>query len=253
MAPLAAPIHEVFCSVQGEGPLVGVRQVFVRFQGCDLTCRYCDTPAARTVGGSCRIYHSASSEASVEVENPVDCGQLLQIIDDLTGDDGHAYHSVALTGGEPLLYPDYVAALSERLHQAGHKVYLETAGHLPPALAVVMDNIDWVAMDFKLPSTMVEPVAPAIFGQFLQIATQATCLVKIVVTSDVTTQELLTTCQVIAEVDRTVPVILQPVTPVSEACRPPDPETLLDWQLLCSRLLDDVRIIPQCHRLLNVR
>ena len=232
---------------------MGVRQVFVRFQGCDLTCRYCDTPAARTVGGPGRIYHGASSEASVEVENPVDCGQLLQIIDNLAGEHRHAYHSVALTGGEPLLYPEYVAAVATNLHQRDYQVYLETAGYLPPALAMVMDNIDWVAMDWKLPSTMMEPVAPAIFSQFLQIATQAACLVKIVVTSDVTTQELLTACQVIAEVDRTVPVILQPVTPVSEACLPPDPETLLDWQLLCSRLLDDVRIIPQCHRLLNVR
>ncbi len=252
MAPLTAPIHEVFCSVQGEGPLVGVRQVFVRFQGCDLTCRYCDTPAARTVGGPCHIRQGLSNESSVEVENPVDCEKLLPIIDNLAGEHRPAYHSVALTGGEPLLYPDYVAALSEHLHQAGHKVYLETAGHLPQALAVVIENIDWVAMDFKLPSTMMEPVAPAAFSEFLQIARQRGCLVKIVVTSDVSSEELLAACQVIAEVDSNVPVILQPVTPVG-GCRPPQPITLLEWQLLCSRLLDDVRIIPQCHRLLNVR
>ena len=252
MSSLEAPIYEVFSSVQGEGPLVGVRQVFVRFQGCDLTCRYCDTPAARTVGGPCHIYHAASSEASVEVQNPVDCGQLLRIIDNLTGDHGHAYHSIALTGGEPLLYPDYVATVAAGLRQAGHKVYLETAGHLPQALAVVIENIDWVAMDWKLPPTMLEPVPPAVFGEFLGIARRSNCYVKIVVTNSVTTEELLEACQIIAQIDNSVSVTLQPVTPVG-GCHPPRPTTLLNWQLLCSELVDDVRIIPQCHRLLNVR
>ena len=252
MSSLEAPIYEVFSSVQGEGPLVGVRQVFVRFRGCDLTCRYCDTPQARTTAGPCHIQQSAGSEEFVHRDNPVSVDELLQIVDTLAGQARDAHHSVALTGGEPLLYPDYVGALAAALHQAGHKVYLETAGHLPEALSTVIDNIDWVAMDFKLPSTLVEPVEMAVSGEFLKIAQQTNCLVKIVVTDTVTTEELLAACHIIAQVDRGVPVTLQPVTPVGD-CHPPEPMTLLEWQLLCSELLDDVRVIPQCHRLLNVR
>ncbi|MDX9694125.1 MAG: 7-carboxy-7-deazaguanine synthase QueE, partial [Methanothermobacter sp.] len=44
---MRAPIMEVFSSIQGEGLLVGCRQIFIRFAGCNLNCKYCDTPESR--------------------------------------------------------------------------------------------------------------------------------------------------------------------------------------------------------------
>ena len=44
---MKAPIIEVFSSIQGEGLLIGRRQIFVRFAGCNLNCNYCDTPESR--------------------------------------------------------------------------------------------------------------------------------------------------------------------------------------------------------------
>ena len=38
-----ANIKEIFLSIQGEGPYIGYRQVFIRFCGCNLDCQYCDT------------------------------------------------------------------------------------------------------------------------------------------------------------------------------------------------------------------
>ena len=38
-----AKIKDVFTSIQGEGPFVGFRQLFIRFCGCNLICKYCDT------------------------------------------------------------------------------------------------------------------------------------------------------------------------------------------------------------------
>ena len=36
-------IKEVFTSIQGEGPFIGYKQLFIRFCGCNLSCNYCDT------------------------------------------------------------------------------------------------------------------------------------------------------------------------------------------------------------------
>ena len=38
-----AKIKEIFTSIQGEGPFIGHKQLFVRFCGCNLSCKYCDT------------------------------------------------------------------------------------------------------------------------------------------------------------------------------------------------------------------
>ena len=39
-------IAEIFRSIQGEGRLTGTESIFVRTSGCNLRCRYCDTPYA---------------------------------------------------------------------------------------------------------------------------------------------------------------------------------------------------------------
>ena len=40
---MEAKINEIFSSIQGEGPVVGYKQLFIRFCGCNLNCNYCDT------------------------------------------------------------------------------------------------------------------------------------------------------------------------------------------------------------------
>jgi 7-carboxy-7-deazaguanine synthase len=39
-------VSEIFYSIQGEGSRAGERCVFVRLQGCELRCTWCDTEYA---------------------------------------------------------------------------------------------------------------------------------------------------------------------------------------------------------------
>jgi 7-carboxy-7-deazaguanine synthase len=98
-------IAELFYSIQGEGSLVGVPSVFVRTSGCNLRCRWCDTP-----------YTSWQPEGT---EWPLD-----RILDEVRS---HETRHVVVTGGEPMIAPEIVP-LSERLRAAGMHITIETAG-----------------------------------------------------------------------------------------------------------------------------
>ena len=100
----ALPIRERFVSLQGEGSLVGVPSSFVRVAGCNLRCTWCDSPETS--------WNPSGEQIS---------------IDELVAFCARGPRHVVLTGGEPLLFPG-VAALSRRLHAAGHHITVETAG-----------------------------------------------------------------------------------------------------------------------------
>jgi len=69
----------------------------------------------------------------------------------------------------------------------------------------------------------------------------------------VTQDELAHACSLLAAVSRRGPVILQPVTELRPDVRPPDAEALGRLFETAADLIHDVRIIPQCHRLLGCR
>jgi len=250
---LTAPICEVFTSAQGEGLLMGVRQVFVRLRGCNLQCRYCDTPQARATDGFCSIEDDPGSGRFTQRDNPISVGQLLQMIDSQIQADNATPHSITLTGGEPLLHPEYLYALASALQQRGWPVYLETAGHLPEALEKVIPVIDYVAMDWKLPSTLNKPLDTSQQTRFLYLAQQRECVIKMPVTDNISEEEVHQALHNITSVTTTVPLVIQPVTPGVGGCRPPDAQTLLQWQAVASKYVDDVRIIPQCNPLIGMR
>ncbi len=137
---MKAQITEIFHSLQGEGKYTGAAQVFVRFFGCNLRCRFCDTPHA--LGGPLARFQEYST------------GEVLNEIQGLWKKD---CHSVSVTGGEPLEQADFLKELLPQLQARGQKVYLETNGVLVEELAGVIDHVDIVSMDFKLPSSTRAP------------------------------------------------------------------------------------------------
>jgi len=247
----AVPLAEIFTSFQGEGPLVGVRQVFVRVRGCDLACLYCDTAAAKETSGACRIEIAPGSEQFAEQTNPFTARRVFDDAPALREPVG-GLHSIALTGGEPLLYPAFVAEMGDLAKEHGVPLFLETAGHRPDALASVIDRVDLVSMDVKLPSTLARPVDSSLFVRSYEIAGERCVAVKMVLTDAVAAREVSDACRDLAAVSAAGPVVLQPVTPVSDGVRPPSPARLCELFEAAAGHLADVRVIPQCHRLLGV-
>ena len=98
-------ITEIFSSLQGEGPRMGERHIFIRFEACHMACVYCDETGKQ------------AKEMSV-----VD---VLKEVAKLEGEAGpHA--CVSLTGGEPLLYADFLKPLCRMLKKRKYRILLET-------------------------------------------------------------------------------------------------------------------------------
>lgn len=227
-----ANIHEIFVSIQGEGIFSGKRQVFVRFFGCNLKCVYCDTaqkPNEILWYSKDELFSAVSIKAAPE-----------------------SVHSVSLTGGEPLLQADFLKDFLPKLKQAGYKIYLETNGTMPQELAKIIDFVDIVAMDIKLPSSTGNAGLWRQNLEFLKIAMTRQVFVKIVVTGRTTAADLNKAVSLIAEQDPHIALVLQPVTPQPDV-KAINPEMLERFNSIASEHLRIVKVIPQMHKLYGVK
>jgi organic radical activating enzyme len=85
----------------------------------------------------------------------------------------------------------------------------------------------------------------------LHVAVEKALFCKIVVTGGTDGEEFKEAAGLIAEVDTGIPLVIQPATPAGP-CLPPDTQALLAFEALAAPLLEDVRIIPQCHPMLGL-
>ncbi|NNL65036.1 MAG: 7-carboxy-7-deazaguanine synthase QueE [Myxococcales bacterium] len=254
-----ANVVEVFSSIQGEGPWVGTRTLFVRFGECDLRCAWCDSPGTWRPAEEARIEQAPGGAWQVE-KNPLAIDRIVAACQEL---DLAAHRFVALTGGEPLLQPEAVAALAGALAGRGPRLYLETHGLAESALARVIDAIDVVSMDWKLASDVRResdprsgPVADFhdAHERFLRTAhAGAETYVKAVITPASRDEELLEMAARIARVDPALPVVLQPVTPIGRVRERPGAARMLSLASLLAQTLRDVRVIPQTHPVWQAR
>ncbi len=123
--------RESFGTVDGPG----VRYV-VFTQGCPMRCRYCHNPDTWDVSGG--------EETSVE-----------DILRDYRKNQAfYTKGGITVTGGEPLLQPEFVAELFRQAHNAGIHTCLDTSGiTFNPAktdkVDAVLENTDLVMLDIK--------------------------------------------------------------------------------------------------------
>lgn len=218
-----ARIKEVFASVQGEGPFVGYKQLFVRFCGCNLSCNYCDTE-----------YSKYGSE-----DYTVD--QLLELA------NCHSdCHSISLTGGEPLLHSGF---LKEFLPQCPLPAYLETNATLAGELGEIIDYIDYISADIKLQSCTGGNNLFNEHDRFFSIASDKVLFAKIVFDENITSEEINHCCKLGAKYG--IELILQPkMNPKGFAV---EHDFIVNTHNKFLKKYKKVRLIPQVHKFLNIR
>ncbi len=125
-------LSEIFFSIQGEGPLIGMPSLFFRLYDCNLSCSWCDTPYARPPHPF--IEKNPEELISFWKENYPEIPYIV------------------ITGGEPLLQQETIPFL-DRLIKEGAIPILETNGSLP--IKKVPEEV-LLVMDLKTPSSGME-------------------------------------------------------------------------------------------------
>lgn len=127
---LAVQITEIFESIQGEGPLIGIPMLFVRTNRCNLRCKWCDSEYTFAGGTDYLLeYLLAKVEES-------------------------SREWVCFTGGEPLIQRDALDFV-KGVVGLGKRVLIETGGSISVEEYVKIENTV-IDMDIKTPSSMEE-------------------------------------------------------------------------------------------------
>ncbi len=221
---MKANISEIFKSIQGEGIYQGASQIFIRFSGCNLECTFCDTLSKH------------QEEISLQ--------ELLNQLDRFSG-----YHSISLTGGEPLLQIDFLIELAHELKERGILIYLETNGTLPENLMKIIDCLDIISMDFKLPSsTGLKPFWKEHYD-FLKIAVNKNVFIKAVVGPQTICDDINQAIKIIKQVDKKLLLVLQPQNPFELSLN----QKLLILKNICTKHSINVKITHQMHKTLGIK
>ena len=122
-------IEDIFVSIQGEGVDAGYPCIFVRFFGCSIGCKYCDT------------------KQEICNKKRTSVGKIMSRI--------HKYGEikrVCITGGEPMEQVEEMYMLVYELVGDGYDVSIETSGCIPIEPDSYKRSFHYV-MDIKCPSS----------------------------------------------------------------------------------------------------
>jgi 7-carboxy-7-deazaguanine synthase len=135
-------INEIFYSLQGEGARTGEASIFVRLQGCDLACSFCDTEFESGKEMSIGELHTAIADSVKRVLPTSYAGVIAR-----------RGLWIVWTGGEPCL--QLTEEIVTYFKNEGFKQAMETNGnHKPPA------GLDWVCCSPKVADHVVKKNFP---------------------------------------------------------------------------------------------
>lgn len=114
-------VNEMFATIQGEATFTGMPSTFVRLQGCDVGCPWCDTKHTWAIGNVV-IPIKSMTEKECDSDSYAAMRES-EIIDEIRK---LAPRHVVLTGGEPCSYN--LNLLTAMLLEWGYSVQIETSG-----------------------------------------------------------------------------------------------------------------------------
>ncbi len=229
-----AKINEIFESIQGEGKYLGANQIFVRFSNCNLHCKFCDT----------KFFEGKNYDIEA-------------LMREILNFDLSKVHSISFTGGEPLMYVDFLNEFLNNFEilskKFNIKIYLETNGTLFKNLQKIIDKIDIVSMDIKLKTATNEENKFDINDKFLKIASNVEIYVKVVFDNKIEENEIENCCRLAKKYN--VPLYLQPESSFlfKELKNKNNILFLKNIHKNFLKHYKNVFFIPQVHKFLNLR
>ncbi|MBF0359795.1 MAG: 7-carboxy-7-deazaguanine synthase QueE [Oligoflexia bacterium] len=132
-------INSIFLSHEGEGIHLGFPQIFIRFQGCSIGCKNCDTPEA--------IPFNLNKNYSLKEKD------LLKKITEIRKKNKLKLKRISITGGDPLdpRHRENVLNLIMILKQKGYFINIEASGNV--IVKEIFDLVDSISFDYKTPSS----------------------------------------------------------------------------------------------------
>ena len=232
---LLAPISEIFFSYQGEGIFAGIGQIFVRFVGCNLKCNYCDTKYSDKINQKTKFLTTEDVYKSI-------VKIYLKNKDKFFG----RKPSVSFTGGEPLLYCNFLETVVKKLKKENFEIYIETNGILFKEIKQLYKYCDVIAADVKLKSACGKNLLN-LHEQFLKNSKNKV-FTKIVITKNVTEKEFTEAVLTVSKISKNIKLVLQP----SDFSKKTN-INLIKCYNIAAKYLKDVRILPQMHKIWSIK
>lgn len=132
------PVNELFYTIQGEATYTGYPSVFIRLQGCNVGCPWCDTKHTWDSGNAISIQDMLNKDIDSNLYAPMSAREILEVVKELGA------KRVVITGGEPCMHD--LEPLTTLLATSDIQAQIETSGTEP----IRCDPRTWVTVSPKI-------------------------------------------------------------------------------------------------------
>jgi len=242
------PIHEkkiqlseIFTSIEGEGILFGTKTMFVRMAGCHLKCYWCDTNYALAMNSG----------------NTYSIDQVKKMMKEKLQNNTY---KINFTGGEPLIQYEAVKDLAKFTKEdLGLRTYIESSCYDINRFNKIIPYIDICKIEFKTKDSQAVDIKHYRYLLNNEIRCLKTAIqnkkitfIKIVVSNSTSIKEFNELIEIIFNTTKSEELagfIIQPTNNINE----PTVDRLLQFYDLIYPRYNEVRIIPQLHKIIGAR